>query len=358
MPAIAPPTPEPVNTITSQVVSETKPQTTLAPSKPATAPKKIQSSRKSKSELSFGPIRVERRSNSKTKAELVVSFPAGSVFSSAHLAAPERTVFDVKGMSLKGSRKVAISDTDLLSSIRFGAHEDMVRVVFDLSATGITSHQLGEVQSLGDRDSVLITIIGSGSPPAPVITTELVPTVSPTAAPDSDTGLGIAALAVRVLDASRILATPSPTPLSAAPLGSTGAVVPVPLAQNSTQSIEPPGSQMIVSLTFDHLQLESPQNSKLPQTAAPVVRVALAQRPQFKLSRRDDRSYRLVINDCYMGAKEQQLPQFPPADFEGLTILRAEQVGTAVEVIIGTERGVKLASVSKNNDILIRAVLP
>jgi len=88
------------------------------------------------------------------------------------------------------------------------------------------------------------------------------------------------------------------------------------------------------------------------------VRVALAQRPQFKLSRRDDRSYRLVINDCYMGAKEQQLPQFPPADFEGLTILRAEQVGTAVEVIIGTERGVKLASVSKNNDILIRAVLP
>ena len=87
-----------------------------------------------------------------------------------------------------------------------------------------------------------------------------------------------------------------------------------------------------------------------------MVRLVLRKRAQFKLTKKDARSYLLTIPDCTLEGQHLTLPYFVPQSFVGLTHVRAQRDKGDIEVTIGIDRNVRLAAFAQENEIWVRTV--
>jgi len=88
----------------------------------------------------------------------------------------------------------------------------------------------------------------------------------------------------------------------------------------------------------------------------PLLRIVLAKRPKFTLVKKGEKLYHLTIPNCAIKWSHLELPQFPPHDFKGFSLVMAEMLGKNMTLSIGVERGARVTAFGKNNEIWIKAV--
>jgi hypothetical protein len=87
---------------------------------------------------------------------------------------------------------------------------------------------------------------------------------------------------------------------------------------------------------------------------APLVRIILNGRSEFSLTRKGDKLYVLALPHIKLGYDHLKLPQFPPRDFAGITVVSAAPVGDGSEVSVYVEQGVRIGAASHENEIWVR----
>lgn len=86
------------------------------------------------------------------------------------------------------------------------------------------------------------------------------------------------------------------------------------------------------------------------------MKIKLSFRSEYKLTRRDQKTFDLEIPNCTVASESLALPYFPPHDFVGFTFVKVERSGNGVKVALGVDRGVRIASVVNENEIWIKAL--
>jgi hypothetical protein len=300
---------------------------------------------------------------------------------------PARLVVDLpfqgsRAHALRKPARIESATNELLAAVRIAAHDTKVRIVFDLQGptappysiesrskkltirlgTGVTGKSASSAppslsqppQRTKEPSSVPTT--PQPSSPAKLVTTPTnqiealapastpIPTPMPTLAPPpTSIPTAIATTKALAVKTAPALSPTENTP--AAPATSAPQKVTNSQALSQTEKVEIIEGPALVGILF-------PTHSA---SEAPTVRLTLNHRPRFRLGRRNEQSYRLRIEDCALATERVGLPFFPPQDFVGFTMIQASQVGSAVEVIIGADRGTRITATPDDSDILLRA---
>ncbi|HMO01825.1 MAG TPA: hypothetical protein PKD37_02140 [Oligoflexia bacterium] len=88
----------------------------------------------------------------------------------------------------------------------------------------------------------------------------------------------------------------------------------------------------------------------------PIVKLYFNSKPSFSLSKLDQETYRLQIDNFDLAEEHLALPYFPPSDFIGLTTVLAEPLSTpdrGLQIRIGIDRGTNIQAIPKENMIII-----
>lgn len=307
------------------------------------------------------------------------------------LPSPRRLVVDLPTSAMPsgkypGKLRPAFRGACSLAQIRLAAHPDKLRLVFDISAAGnspsrgqseISSPEPTFTVSMNAQELALVvhTVVGTGVQtagddakhlPAPVAESTAVPltiTVPPTTTTAKPT------LIVVPTDAA-----PSPTP---APNQSNASPTVAPPAFTLTalpRVVTPPSNEAAValpdkappllvgqalrSIRFENLaRLEAPgKTDQPPSSRTPALVFTMQERPQFRLARKDDKTFRLIVPDCKLAGAAVGLPYFPPQDFVGFTVTSAVQTEKDCDIEIGTERGVRLNAAPVEYTIVVTLV--
>jgi hypothetical protein len=76
--------------------------------------------------------------------------------------------------------------------------------------------------------------------------------------------------------------------------------------------------------------------------------------PPFQLVRRDARTYLLTVPETGISTLGLSLPQYPPADFSGITFIHPQAGNSKLLATIGVKKGVKLTAVPSESVIFIK----
>lgn len=177
--------------------------------------------------------------------------------------------------------------------------------------------------------------------PSPTLTATLTPTVRPSPT-NTNTPTPIPT-------ATPVPPTIPPTLASVnVPILGRGNLGPIPF--DATKAADPNGETgagigptwIVREVVFDKMQ---PGNT-------PVLKLVLSRaRAQVQIAKIDAKTYRLTIQNGRIGGQHLGLPQFPPADFEGFTVVSVRQVRFTVEVTIGVEPGTTLGTFVRQSEI-------
>lgn len=295
---------------------------------------------------------------------------------------PYRIVLDItpaqKNGGLKRNKTFTVKHPPI-KSVRLGAHPDKIRVVFDLTSTarpnfnfsaegGVAALQL----MLAPAPSSIPSKIESAAP-SPAATEKprsaaqtpiesATPEAEPTSQPSSDQPKATP------IDVSTTESTPTQSAQTEAAKTETTVPQPVSSAEPETSKNQQPITTPSPQVTSTPPRVSS--NIKVPQPQGrilekisfdiagekrfPIVRLALSVKSPFTLARTGALSYTLTLSEASLAGPHLELPYFPPSDFSGLSVVQARGKNGQVEITIGVEGGVKLASVVKDKEIWIR----
>jgi hypothetical protein len=87
----------------------------------------------------------------------------------------------------------------------------------------------------------------------------------------------------------------------------------------------------------------------------PIIKISLV-RPkiQVQMSKVDSKAYKIVIPGGGLATAQLALPQFPPADFVGFTMVSAQEFDNRAEITIMVEPGVTLGTFVRDNEIWVK----
>lgn len=85
------------------------------------------------------------------------------------------------------------------------------------------------------------------------------------------------------------------------------------------------------------------------------ARLSFKKRPQFRLVRKDDRTFILSVSECSIGGRHLLLPIFPPQDVGGINYLQPESKDGSCAISLGLERGLRLEAIAEGNNINLQA---
>ncbi len=280
------------------------------------------------------------------------------------LVEPGRIVIDIPGKRFQRTDTLEIEGNDQVTGLRFGSHADKARIVVDLatvdepkfaiddSSTGLRV-VLGAERSAPPAKQVVPTAAPQPTatrvapptrmpvPPtvAPVIPTRSVPTSVPTTVPTVrptavPTVAEVKAWAVQpevvVVDSTKIVMKGNE---------------PVGAAQAEKQANAPSTSgQALQAILFE----------RNPDNGEPLIKLRFSSRPRFLMTKSSERAYRLVVPDITLAGDQLALPFFPPQDFKGFTVVRAETRAKDVEIMIGVERGGRITPTTKDSEVWIQ----
>lgn len=280
---------------------------------------------------------------------------------------PARLVADISGIRRKlrpESKNISLSP---LSSVRLGVHPDKARLVFDFNTDSITMAEERSGLAVNLKVEFANQTEQSETPAAqateaPTLTR---PTQTPTARPS-----------IVATEAPSPLPTNTPSPSPKATLAPTQTPVPTKQATiepSPTASATPtqvpstatPRATFTPSIVSKAATDSSPisgisvsalQFDYADADRAPILRITLSSKVEFKLSKKDDKTFKVLINNCRLSSRHLALPIFPPQEFVGLTFSMAQQIGDDVEITIGVERGIKVSALPRDNQIWVKSL--
>ena len=83
------------------------------------------------------------------------------------------------------------------------------------------------------------------------------------------------------------------------------------------------------------------------------IKFVTSGKADFKLARKSEKEYLLVLENCRLAGPHLQYPFYPPQDVEGITHVIMNMSGNNTNVTIGVERTVKLSAAPKEEEILV-----
>lgn len=101
------------------------------------------------------------------------------------------------------------------------------------------------------------------------------------------------------------------------------------------------GSCLLNAIEFKHLE-------HLNQ-----IKINFSERVSFKISKENSRRYKVSIPECALTNKGLLLPQFPPNDVTGFTLARVVEVNNGLDIIIGTDDGMKASALNIDSTIVV-----
>ncbi|RIL07927.1 MAG: hypothetical protein DCC75_09605 [Proteobacteria bacterium] len=268
------------------------------------------------------------------------SLPKTSIFT---LDNPGRIVIDLLEKNLKANKIPAISNLGPVNTVRVGTHPDKLRVVIEFSETSAPQY------SLTQEDKGIEIEIGGNpidlEPEAPVLNSAA---ASKSTEPE-----------VKILKLERKPALPDqpawPADDQTASVKAAAIDDPQPPrpASSPAPQIPTPAATAPPAQTPDGLVLRKIDFSSSGPTHRPALLLELSKRSSFRLNKKDDRNFELVINDCGLDGEHLALPQFPPQYFEGLEAVVASKTGDTVKVALPVSLGTRLRAVALENQIVI-----
>lgn len=276
---------------------------------------------------------------------------------------PARIVLDLQERPFLKNGQHEIQALTPLKGVRFGVHKDKVRIVLDLVGLEVPPfklrHQDGisvlSLLTLGNQELDLkSTTIEPNPSPANSLSAKTEKIESPSATP-------IPTLKAAVLE----LKEPQPKESEANP-ASNNNISPSSSTLKATTlenikpkpTIEPPvSSAQDTAEVFDVRKLSTIKFTYLPEDRAPVIVFTLSARPDYSLARLSEKSFKLLIPKSAVLNTKLLNPFFPPRDFKGFNLVQVDpHSNNDLEIIIGVEKGVKLTSAIKGDEIIVRAI--
>ena len=262
---------------------------------------------------------------------------------------PAGVVIDIPAPTEKPANEGVFSVTGnaCIKTIKVTPDTKKTRIVFDelTVAPGINQVAAGCDYSIKKtRDSLVVLFskqpITTDFYPSP---TPLIPSTTPAPIP---TGI-VKTIPTPVSTSTPVVnATPSPTIVvtptqiaTAIPTG-TPTSTPTPTIAMDTDN---PLAAVLTGIEFFH------------QDSTNQIKLQLTQRVSFKLTREDARRYKIVIPQASVENKGLTLPQFPPNDLVGFTLVQAQPHEQGIEVIIGMDDGMKAQVVNIDQAIVVTA---
>jgi hypothetical protein len=153
--------------------------------------------------------------------------------------------------------------------------------------------------------------------------------------------------------------SPTPTALLVPTISPSGDISPIPSPEptvvrpkptvaitlsDTPRTTETSGKQRLLSgIDFDTVDGEHVVALRLTQSV-----------PPFQLARRDARTYLLTVPETGISTLGLSLPQYPPADFSGITFIHPQGGNPKLFATIGVKKGVKLTAVPSESVIFIK----
>lgn len=327
-----------------------------------------------------GPIAVEVHKKSTSSGEAVdlkvkvSNHKKSTVFS---LENPARVVIDLHGIKIKKNKGYAIKGLPFISGIRFGYHADKARIVLDL-ISALPHYKWSEKAGVltisfsppnGEPEIVAEQSAPRQITPQPTAVTTISPDITPT--PELTPSAAVTKRAEKLdreLDTIEELLPsrepkqePAPTPAPSAtltPIPTIDTPTPAPTISPTSEPSATPAATPIESAT--------PAATELPTTQAlkditfdykdgerPIVKIVLSKKAEFEVQKKGAKDYLLKIKNCRELKPELKLPQFPPHDFAGFTMIQAEPVDKDIDIKIGVERNERITATPNENEIHI-----
>lgn len=314
------------------------------------------------------------------------------------LDSPRRLIVDLRGETIRKNHLRKIKSS-LFSAIRFGAHTDRARIVFDSNKLGLASYTISQysnhllielnpakpatlmatpqavklekendaTENPSNKNEELVPSTTSTpmqekseATNTPTPTIESTKTAKPT--PEAATPTSTAsATAESVVTATASTSTPDVTNTAPSHEASV-TTTPAPLhdtATPETQAPQPsPVSTIVVTPTIEAANAATMVTGIMfereGQMQSPIIRVSMNRRSEYRMSRLDEKFYKISIPNVHLAKPTFGLPQFPPQDFEGFALVSATDEARGIEIKVGVERNSKINVVTAENDILIR----
>lgn len=295
------------------------------------------------------------------------SVTGSTVFS---LADPNRIVVDLAGPSLKKNKSVLVENDSIIGNIRLGAYPDKVRLVLDIKTALIPPYQWSE-----SNNKVIITFNRDGSAPSgkssyepiatsptphptppplekatetPVPKPTIVPTTAPTVSHVEPTHAPVITPQISAKPTLEIVTSLVPLATATKAAGFTPEEI-LNTAEDTNGKApvvivnEAEGQQAVRNISFAY-----------SEDSKPTIMIALKDRPEFEVTRKDEKTYSLSIKNCQISRPQLKLVQFPPHDFVGFSFISAEEQEGMTSVTIGVEKNSRISATPINNEIWIR----
>jgi hypothetical protein len=297
--------------------------------------------------------------------DVLLTFPPTTKIKHFSLENPARIVVDVELSRANVKSSTTPLAGAVLSGIRIGAHPDKIRIVLDLVRsieTRFLPDGAGSLRIMLGRSKIVpqarggtenkIKVVTNSPTPSPTATLKQTAEVTPAVPTEKPTPIAPPSTATATPNSAMIETndiTPTPAAVTSTP---TSAATPTAISTATAPAREAKsvylgrGSITVSAINFDYN----------PVDKAPVIRIALSGRSEYKLSKRDDRSFSLLLPDARLSNSGTGLPQFPPQDFNGLTFVLAAAKDNSVDISIGVERGIRVTAFAKDQEIWVRAV--
>lgn len=310
--------------------------------------------------ISAQPVQVQLNSIDSNTPDVLVQFPPTSKTTYFTLSNPARVVVDIEGAHTEKAKALNKKlGGPLLEAIRVGTHPNRIRLVFDLLSEEKVQFLPGEKGTLrilfGAKKTIpqekVIPQATTPSSAAAIAPTKAVATAAPAATPSplpslTPTNQSNNEELIPELEPTAT-ATATPTQVAAvATATATATAAPTQPARKTKQVFLGSGSLLVTGVTFDHNQTDR----------GPVIRIKTSGRSEYKLSKRDERSFSLVLPNARLSTQSLTLPQFPPQEFVGITFVLAKANDSQVEISIGVERGIRVTAFAVDDEIWVKSV--
>jgi hypothetical protein len=314
-------------------------------------------------QISAQPVQIQLNSVDSSSPDVLVHFPPSSKTTYFTLSNPARVVVDVEGPHAEKVKALNKKlGGPLLEAVRVGSHPNRIRLVFDLHSEEKVEFLPGEKGTLrilfGAKKTIpqqkVIAQPTSPGVPATIATTEADATVAPEATSSPLPSPPVPIEQKNKEERAPILeptptATPtaSPTPaVAVATATATATAKPTVAARKTKQVFLGSGSLLVTAVTFDYNQTDR----------GPVIRIKTSGRSEYKLSKRDERAFSLVLPNARLSTQSLTLPQFPPQEFVGITFVLPKANDSQVEISIGVERGIRVTAFAVDDEIWVKSV--
>ena len=245
------------------------------------------------------------------------------------LTNPSRIVLDFEKGKLRHNEQFAVPDSPVVSTIRLGTHPAKFRIVVDIKGDYIP-----EFKHTQNNELVALTIVEKQLSQKKIRAVANRATEKEQTQPEDP--------AVKIKKQGKDHFPP------------TNAVKLLAVRRNKTDQ------QLSSTPALEPTKVPDMQAAQLNEVAFVTVpehfvKFILSKKLPFEFVKTDSRTYLLKIANCLLHGDHLLLPQFPPRDFPGITMIKPEYETDHVEIKIATEEDFRLTATARDNEISVQA---